>query len=222
MEEFGFDCGEASNGDTALMRLRMVDYDAVLLELPASGLDDFEACRQVRRAHPRVPVLVVSDCDCMDIKVGALDAGADDYIIKPFVVREIVARLRSAIRRFHAPTVGITERFIVGEIVLDAAKRRVEKSGSEVLLSPLEFRALQMLMQQAGKPITYATLLATLWGQESRQHREHLRVLIGALRKKVEDDPVHPTGSGANSFLARFSSTNSNARCAEMTRNSQL
>lgn len=193
LEVFEFDCGEASSGDTALFRLRMVDYDAVLLDLRASGLDDIEACRQIRRVYPRLPVLVLSDCDCVDNKVDALEAGADDYISKPFSTRELIARLRSSIRRFNAPAVGISERFVVGEIALDPVKRRVEKSGSEVSLTPLEFRTLQMLMEQVGRPVTYNALLATLWGQESIQHRYHLRVVIGALRKKLEDDPSHPT-----------------------------
>jgi two-component system KDP operon response regulator KdpE len=193
LEESDFYCGEASNGESVMMRLRMLDYDAVLLELPGSELDGIEACRQVRRVYPRLPVLVLSDCDSVDNKVEALEAGADDYISKPFSAREIVARLRSAIRRFHAPVAGITERFVVGEIVLDPARHQVEKSGYEVLLTPLEFRTLQMLMEQAGRPVTYATLRATLWGQESRQHREHLRVIISALRKKLEDNPSRPT-----------------------------
>jgi two-component system KDP operon response regulator KdpE len=193
LEEFEFDCGEASNGDTALMRLRMVDYDAILLDLPETGLIDIATCRQVRRVYPRIPLLVVSGCACMDKKVEALESGADDYIIKPFSTREIAARLRSAIRRFHAPTAGTAERVAVGEIVLDPAKRRIEKSGAEVSLTPLEFRTLQLLMEQAGRPVDYITLLSTLWGQDSRQHRYHLRVLIGALRKKIEDDPAHPT-----------------------------
>ena len=102
------------------------------------------------------------------------------------------ARLRSAIRRLHAPTVGLTERFVVGDIVLDSSRRRVEKSGCEVSLTPIEFRTLQMLMQQAGTPVTYAALLASLWGQDSKQHREHLRVIISALRKKLEDSPSRP------------------------------
>jgi two-component system KDP operon response regulator KdpE len=197
LEDFEFACGEASNGDTALIRLRMVDYDAVLLDLRmdlrGSGLDGIEACRQVRRIYPRLPVLVLSDCDCVDNKVDTLEAGADDYINEPFSVREIIARLHTSIRRFRAPAGGISERFVVGEIALDPARRRVEKSGAEVSLTPLEFRTLQMLMEQAGRPVTYTALLATLWGQESIQHRYHLRVVIGGLRKKLEDDPSHPT-----------------------------
>jgi len=193
LEEFKFDCGEASNENTAMMRLRMVEYDAVLMDLPASTPNSIEAFRQIRSVHPRLPVLVLSDCENVDNKVEVLEAGADDYICKPYAAREVIARLRSAVRRLHAPVSSVTERLVVGEIVLDQAKRRVEKAGAEVSLTPLEFRTLQMLMEQAGRPVAYTVLLATLWGQESRQHREHLRVVIGALRRKLEDTPSHPT-----------------------------
>jgi|HubBroStandDraft_5_1064220.scaffolds.fasta_scaffold42062_2 two-component system KDP operon response regulator KdpE len=193
LEDLEFDCGEAASGDAALIRLRMVDYDAVLLDIRGSSVGWIEACRQIRGIYPRLPVLVLGDCDCVDNKVDALEAGADDYISKPFSAREIIARLRSAIRRFRTPVVGTNERFVVGEITLDPAKRRVEKSGSQVLLTPLEFRTLQTLMEQAGRPVSHTALLATLWGKESRQHRYHLRVIVGVLRKKLEDDPSHPT-----------------------------
>jgi two-component system KDP operon response regulator KdpE len=193
LEVFQFDWGEASNGEGALTRLRMVDYEAVLLDFSTPGLSGIATCRQVRSAHPRLPVLVLSDCDCLDNKVAALEAGADDYVIKPFSVRELIARLRSAIRRFRAPVAGIIERFVVGEIVLDFARRRVEKSGIEIALTPIEFRTLHMLMAQAGIPISHGDLLTALWEQESSAHREHLRVVISALRKKIEDNPSHPT-----------------------------
>jgi two-component system KDP operon response regulator KdpE len=192
LEEFKLDCGEASNENTAMMRLRMIDYDAVLMDLPASALKGIEACRQIRSVHPRLPILILSDCDNIDNKVDALEAGADDYICKPFAAREIIARLRSAVRRLHSPVFSTTEPFVVGDIVLDPVKRRVAKAGSEVSLTPLEFRTLHALMEQAGRPVAHGVLLATLWGQESRQHREHLRVVIGGLRRKLEDNPTHP------------------------------
>jgi two-component system KDP operon response regulator KdpE len=193
LEVLGFEVGEAPDSEIVMTRLRMVDYEAILLDFPVFGADGIAVCHQLRGVYPRLPILILSTCDCLDSKVEALEAGADDYMIRPISERELSARLRSAIRRLHAPTVGITERFVVGNIVLDSARRRVEKSGSEVSLTPIEFRTLQMLMQRAGTPVTYATLLASLWGQESKQHREHLRVIISALRKKLEDSPSRPS-----------------------------
>ena len=192
LEVLGFEVGEAQDSEIAMTRLRMVDYEAILLYFPVFGAAGSAVCHQLRGIYPRLPILILSACDCLDNKVAALEAGADDYMIRPISERELSARLRSAIRRLHAPTAGITERFVVGNIVLDSARRQVEKSGSEVSLTPIEFRTLQMLMQQAGTPVTYAALLASLWGHESKQHREHLRVIISALRKKLEDRPSRP------------------------------
>lgn len=113
-------------------------------------------------------------------------------MIWPLTERELSVRLRSAIRRFHASTVRACECSIIGEIALDPVRRRVEKSGSDVALTPTEFRALETLMQQPGIPIPYSALIATLWGPEAKADREHLRVVISGLRKKLEDDASHP------------------------------
>jgi two-component system KDP operon response regulator KdpE len=188
----GFDLGEASNSVHALMRLRMIDYEAVLLHSPVPKADGIEVCRQVRNFNPRLPVLILSNGDNLDHKVEALETGADDYMTKPVSDRELTARLRSAIRRYRAPFVPTTDRLVVRDIVLDPTLHRVEKSGAEIPLTPLEFRALHLLMEQAGKPITHATLVTALWSPERAQRREHLRVLIGGLRKKLENDTAHP------------------------------
>jgi two-component system, OmpR family, KDP operon response regulator KdpE len=192
LETSGFDTGEASDNETARMRLRMVDYDAVLLDLPGFGMDGLGVCSQLRSLHPRLPVLILSDSDGLDNKVQALEAGADDYLVRPLADRELSARLRSAIRRYRAPDVGESEYLSVGNVRLDLARYRLEKSGAEISLTPLEFRALHILMAQAGRPVTHVALLTMLWGPERAQHRQHLRVLISTLRKKLEDDPANP------------------------------
>jgi two-component system KDP operon response regulator KdpE len=133
--------------------------------------------------------------------MAAFEAGVDDYTTHPFADRELAARLRSAIRRFHAPVIGTAERSVVGEIVLDPARRRVEKAGSEVPLTPTEFRALKLLMQRPGIPISHPTLLAAIWGQEPRANREHLRVVISTLRKKLEDNPSEPRYLTTNAYF---------------------
>ena len=191
-EALGFDIGEAPDSEIAVTRLRMVDYEAILLECRMLGRDSIAVCKELRSRYPRLPILVIGVSSSLNNKVAAFEAGADDYTIRPFAERELAARLRSAIRRFHAPAIGIGERFMVGEVVLDSARHRVEKSGVEVPLTPTEFRALEMLMQQRGIPISQSALVATLWGPESTSKREQLRVVISGLRKKLESDPSEP------------------------------
>lgn len=192
LEALGFDVGEAANGEDAMRRMRMVDYEAILLECRMFGSDCAAVCTQLRILYPRLPILVISSNGSLMKKVAAFETGVDDYMTRPFAERELAARLRSAIRRFHTTVIGTAERSVVGEIVLDPARHRVEKAGSEVPLTPTEFRALKLLMQQPGIPISHSTLLAAIWGQESEAHRKHLRVVVGALRKKLEDDPSEP------------------------------
>jgi two-component system KDP operon response regulator KdpE len=192
LDALGFDPGEATFGVNALMRLRMIDYDAVLVHLPASPADGIETCRQVRGFNPRLPVLIVSDCDSLDYKVEALEIGADDYMVMPVPERELSARLRSTIRRSRVPAPPSAERLAVGDIELDPATHRVEKSGFEVTLTPREFSALHILMKQADKLVTYDSLLASVWAPERVRNRERLRALVGKLRKKLENDPSNP------------------------------
>lgn len=155
-------------------------------------VDSIEICQQLRHFNPRLPVLILSDFDCLDHKVEALETGADDYIILPVSERELNARLHAAIRRSRIAAIPTSKRLVVGEIVLDPIKHRVEKSGSEILLSPREFHARHVLMEHAGEPIPHSALLNMLWGPDKIPYRERLRVLIGGLRKKIEDDHAHP------------------------------
>lgn len=196
-----FNVGEVGNGEEALMRLRMVDYDAVLLDINMPGMGGIETCRRIRRAFTRLPILMLTVRDAEDDKVEALEAGADDYITKPFEVRELAARLRSAIRRFHAPNTPAELPITIGDIMLDPPRRRVERSGNEVRLTPREFDALQLLMEHAGRPVTHARLSTALRGPDCATDREYLRVLIGQLRKKLEDDPARPVYILTDSYI---------------------
>ena len=188
----GFDIGEATTGEEALHRLRMVEYEAVLLDINMPGIQGIETCRRIRRMFPRLPILVLTVRDTLDDKVEALDAGADDHITKPFQMRELTARIRSAVRRFRTPAFTSEALIAIGEITLDPARRRVVRSGCEVRLTPHEFDALQFLMEHAGRPITYSRLATALWGPDSGENRQYLRVLIGQLRKKCEVKPASP------------------------------
>jgi two-component system, OmpR family, KDP operon response regulator KdpE len=192
LEALECDVGEAPSGEDALRRMRMVDYEAILLECRVFGSDCTAVCKQLRSLYPRLPILVISSNGSLMKKMAAFEAGVDDYMTRPVAKRELAARLRSAIRRFHAPIVEAAETRIVGEIVLDVARYRVEKAGTEVPLTPTEFRVLKLLMQQPGVPISHSTLLGAIWGQEPSANREHLRVVIMALRKKLEDKPSQP------------------------------
>lgn len=197
----GFDIGEASNGEDGLVRLRMVDYEAVLLDINMPGIGGIETCRRIRRAYTKLPILMLTVRDSEDDKVEALEAGADDYVTKPFQTRELIARIRAAIRRFRAPETPAEMPIRHGAIALDPVRRRVERSGIEVHLTPREFDALQLLMTHAGRPIMHARILAVLRGPDNGNDRAYLRVLIGQLRKKLEDDPANPSYILTDSYV---------------------
>lgn len=188
----GFDIGEAGDGEAALMRLRMVDYDAVLLDINMPGFGGIEACVRMRRIFTRIPILMLTVRDSEDDKVQALEAGADDYVTKPFQIRELTARVRAAIRRYHAPETSSELPITIGDIMLDPVRRRMEQAGVEIHLTPHEFNALQILMLHAGRPVTHARLHTALHLPGDVANRGHLRVLIGQLRKKLGDNSENP------------------------------
>lgn len=192
LSALGFVIGEACNGEEALLRLRMIDYDAVLLDINMPGIGGIEACRKICHSHPHIPIIILTVRDEEDDKVEALDAGADDYVTKPFQIRELTARLRSAIRRSKTSAVASGSPVVIDSLILDPDRRRVEKRGQEVRLTPKEFEMLRYLMEHAGHPIPHKRLLVSIWGSEYGNEREYLRVLINQLRKKIEDDPARP------------------------------
>ena len=151
-----------------------------------------EACRAIRHAVARLPILMLTVMDSEDDKVLALDAGADDYITKPFQLRELTARLRSAVRRRNAQDSDRDRPIRLGQIELDPVKYRVQKSGRSIHLTPKEFEMLHYLMMHAGEPIPHARLLKSVWGAEYGDELEYLRTFVRQLRKKIEDDPRHP------------------------------
>ena len=200
-----FSIGEASTGEEALMRLRMVDYDAVLMDLNMPGMGGVEACRRARREFPHLSILVVTVRDTEEDKIEALDAGADDYVTKPFQIRELAARIRAAVRRKRTPRVDPEQAgeaaIHVGMYELLPARRLVKKRGDEVFLTPTEFDLLHFLMRNAGRPIPHAKLLSTVWGAEYADQREYLRTFILQLRRKLEDDPSNPAYLRTVNFL---------------------
>ena len=206
LSALGFEIEEASAGEQAVSFVRTERYDAVLLDINMPGMGGIEACRIMRRLAPGLPLLMLTVRDSADDKIDALDAGADDYVTKPFHVGELTARVRSAVRRSRT-TQGATEMAItIGEIELDRERRLVKKSGAIVHLTPKEFDLLYCLMSHAGKPLTHARLLTSVWGTEYGNELEYLRTFVRQLRKKLEEDPARPKYLLTESYIGyRFS-----------------
>ena len=188
----GFEIEEAAGGEQALSFVRSEHYNAALLDINMPGMGGIEACRAIRRLFPQLPILMLTVRDNPDDKIDALDAGADDYITKPFHVGELLARVRSAVRRSQATQENRDAVITIGDIELDSERRLVRKSGDLVHLTPKEFDLLRCLMLQAGKPLTHARLLTSVWGTEYGNEFEYLRTFVRQLRKKLEDDPSNP------------------------------
>lgn len=197
----GFIVSEAGSGEEALTMPRAAPFEAILLDINMPGMGGIETCKRLRRAFTRLPILILTVRDDEDDKVNALEAGADDYITKPFQIRELIARVKAAVRRFRAPERPEQLEIVNGEIMLDPIRHRVEKNGIEVHLTPREFDALHALMSHAGRPITHARLLSELRGPGAGVERGYLRVLIGALRKKLESDPTQPEYILTDSYI---------------------
>lgn len=192
LQTLGFRTSEASGGEEALVLARTAPYDVVLLDINMPGMDGLESCRQLRRLLPRIAILMLTVRDSEDDKVQALEAGADDYVTKPFHIRELTARVRAAIRRAQTLD-GRTNTVIgIGNIELDPARREVRKAGDLVHLTPKEFDLLHYLMAHAGLPITHGRLLNAVWGPEYGHEVEYLRTFVRQLRKKIEEDPATP------------------------------
>jgi two-component system KDP operon response regulator KdpE len=192
LTEMGFTVVEAARGEEALSLVRVAWFDAVLLDVDMPGMGGVEACRSIRRAIARLPILMLTVMDSEDDKVLALDAGADDYITKPFQIRELTARVRSAVRRRNAQDSNRDAAIRHGDIELDPVKYRVLKQGRPIHLTPKEFEMLHYLMMHAGEPIPHARLLKSVWGPEYGNELEYLRTFIRQLRSKIEDDPKNP------------------------------
>ena len=190
--ELGFQVSEASRGEEALQLLRGGGLDVVLLDMNMPGIGGIETLRRIRAFAPRLPILMLTVRDQEEDKVAALDLGADDYVTKPFSVRELIARIRTAVRRVRAPERAEDAPIVIGEIRLDPVKRTVTKRGEAVHLTRKEFDILHCLMSRAGRVVTYAKLLTAVWGGDCREEVEYLRTFVRQLRKKIEDDASNP------------------------------
>jgi two-component system KDP operon response regulator KdpE len=186
----GYDVLSAMNGRAALETVDRDKPDLIVLDLGLPDIDGVEVCRQVRKTQS-VPILVLSARGAEGDKVRALDAGADDYVTKPFGTEELLARIRVALRRVESPSPP-SEPIVRGGLVIDRERFRVLRNGDEVRLTPKEFELLTYLAQHPGRVLTHRAILKAVWGPHVVDQPEHLRVLVAALRRKIEEDPSSP------------------------------
>ena len=186
----GYDIRVANDGEMALELMKNWTPHVVITDLAMPNMDGVELCRQLRKVS-QLPIIVLSVRGQDRSKVEALDAGADDYVTKPFSMNDLLARIRAQLRR--APD---TEEQIsvitAGDFRIDLDARSVKVAGREVHLTPKEFDLLVFLAQRPGKVVTHRALLAAVWGPNSTEQPEYLRVFVGQLRKKIESDPSMP------------------------------
>ncbi len=186
----GFDVRVAADTESALDTLRDWPPDLVITDLSMPGSDGLDLCKRVRE-QSTVPIIVLSVKGEEQTKVAALDAGADDYVTKPFGTDELLARVRAALRR--APVASSASAVLaVGDFQIDVAAHTVTVAGRDVHLTPKEFELLTHLARHAGKVLTHRALLGAIWGGDSVEQVEYLRVFVGQLRKKIEPDPAQP------------------------------
>ncbi|MFO0603589.1 MAG: response regulator [Polyangiales bacterium] len=187
----GFRLAEASTAAEGLAALTAQSPEVVLLDLGLPDGDGIDLTRRVRE-WSRVPVIVISARGREADKVEALDAGADDYLTKPFGVNELLARLRVALRHARAAGAAAEPVLAAGPLRVDLARRVVTLDGAELHLTPIEYRLLALLAQNAGRVLTHQHLLREVWGAGHTHQPHYLRVYMAALRRKVERDPARP------------------------------
>jgi len=187
----GYMVSTARNGEEALDKIREERYDLVLLDINMPGIGGMETCRTIR-SQSDIPIVILSIRNTEKEKVEALDAGADDYVTKPFSMPELLARIRAALRRAPLLSPGTPDLLNLGKTVINFVARRVTVDDTEVRLTPKEFDLLRYLASSPNVVIPHAKLLQAVWGPDYGEEVEYLRVFINQLRKKIEPDPSHP------------------------------
>jgi two-component system KDP operon response regulator KdpE len=189
LEANGYRVFDAATGNDGLVEAAQRRPDVVLLDLGLPDLDGLTVLKRLRE-WSHVPVVVLTVLDREEDKVNALDAGADDYVTKPFGSGELLARLRAALR--HTLDQAASPVFVAGNLEVDLAARVVRKRGQEVKLTPIEYSLVRLFVIHAGKVLTHRQLLTEVWGPKSLEQSHYLRVHIAHLREKLEDDPSQP------------------------------
>ena len=193
LKTHGYDVRVASDGVSALETFNDWRPDLVVTDLAMPNLDGLELCRRLREVT-QIPIIVLSVRGEEKTKVEALDAGADDYVTKPFGMDELLARVRAQLRRATMPPLGEVSSTVleVGDFRIDFESRSVFVRGAEVHLTPKEYDLLVHFVRHAGKVLTHHTLLGAVWGGSYTEQGEYLRVFVGQLRKKIEENPSSP------------------------------
>src|SRR5262249_2938193 len=187
----GYEVQVAADGEEGIEVFRQWNPELVITDLSMPNMGGLELCRRIRKIS-RVPILILSVKGDERMKVEALDTGADDYITKPFGMDELFARVRAALRRASLPDHDTEAPFRVGDFHVDQTSRTIEMSGQKLHLTPKEYDLLLFFLKNPGKVLTHRLLLGSVWGGESVEQSEYLRVFIGQLRKKIERDPSNP------------------------------
>jgi len=182
---------DARSGEAALEKFREFLPDLVLLDLNMPGMGGLDTCRLIRETSD-VPIIIVTVRREESEKVELLDAGADDYITKPFGKDEVLARIRAALRRAPGSAAGGPQPFVSEDLEIDFETRKVRARGNTVRLTPKEFELLRYLFSQRGKPVPHRELLQAVWGPDYGDQTDYLRVFITHLRKKIEPNPSKP------------------------------
>lgn len=189
LSEQGYEVHDARTGDDALVAIRNNRFDLILLDMNMPGMGGLETCRAIR-ATSEVAIIMLTVHDSERDKVSALDAGADDFVTKPFSMPELLARIRAALRR--QPTESAPGPLRLGDVEINLATRRILSKNREIRLTPKEFDLLQFFVANPNVPIPHGRLLQAVWGPDYGNQVEYLRVFVNQLRKKIEPDPSHP------------------------------
>ncbi len=187
----GYQVADARSGEEAIDKLRDYMPDLVIMDLNMPGMGGLNACREIRIGS-EVPIIVLTVRDRESDKVEALDAGADDYVTKPFGMQELLARIRAALRRAPTSPEGGPQSFSSKDLEIDFETRRVRVMARNVRLTPKEFQLLRFLVSQEGKPMPHRQILQAVWGPDYGEESDYLRVFINHLRKKIEPNPARP------------------------------
>lgn len=184
----GYQVDLAASGAAALELARR-HPDLVIVDLGLPGMDGLEVVARLR-ASSKVPIMVLSARDTEETKIAALDAGADDYVTKPFGMGELVARVRAALRRAAPPAAEAT--VTTPDFVIDLSAKRVQRAGAEVRLTPTQWHLVEVLVHNEGRLVTQRQLLGEVWGPGYSSETHYLRVFMAQIRRKLEPDPAHP------------------------------
>jgi two-component system, OmpR family, KDP operon response regulator KdpE len=187
----GFDVRTAADADAAMDLVRDFRPDLVITDLAMPDVSGIELCRRVRK-QSSMPIIVLSVKGDERSKIDALDAGADDYVTKPFSMNELIARIRASLRR-NVPLDDTPQGLTAGDFAIDVGARRVRVAGRDIHLTPKEFDLLAHFARHPGKVLTHRAILGAVWGSEHSEQTEYLRVFVGQLRKKIEIDASEPT-----------------------------